>query len=432
MVPMRDCRIVEATHNLAIGGIKAHWFKMKSLLKTKWRVLGSFGRFSGVIVGGLMLGNFAMTAADKTSPKLALQIAPNISLRNEVQRAAEKGLGWLEKNQDTNGVWSTADLPAISALALTAFRLHLGTEAQTTEPTAVKKGYAYLMSCVQPDGGIYRKQLPSYNTSIALTALVLANRPEHQAVIAKARKFLISLQADFDEPGKMDNVLDGGIGYGIKDKLPDLSNTSLALEAMYLSRRPRDEKNPTDAGDLNWQAAIRFIQSCQNLRSHNSESWASDDPQNKGGFIYAPGRSMAGETNLAAGRVALRSYGSMSYAGLLSYIYADLKRDDPRVMAVMEWLRANFTLDENPAMGPQGLFYYYHTMAKALTVYGADTLETKDGRQINWREQLALKLINLQHADGSWSNDNGRWFEKDPVLVTAYSIIALEMINTKL
>ena len=98
----------------------------------------------------------------------------------------------------------------------------------------------------------------------------------------------------------------------------------------------------------------------------------------------------------------------------------------------MDWLRANFTLDENPAMGPQGLYYYYHTMAKALTVYGADTLETKDGRRINWREQLALKLINLQHPDGSWSNENGRWFEKDPILVTAYSIITLEMIHAKL
>ena len=139
---------------------------------------------------------------------------------------------------------------------------------------------------------------------------------------------------------------------------------------------------------------------------------------------------MAGETNLASGRVALRSYGSMSYAGLLSYIYAELKPGDPRIIAVMDWLRANFSLEENPGLGQQGLFYYYHTMAKALTLSGADTLQTKDGARINWREQLALKLINLQHADGSWANDNGRWFEKDPVLVTAYSLIALEMIHT--
>ncbi len=405
---------------------------MKTSRTLKWRILSGFNPGCGAMARGLMLISLAATAADQSSPKLTLLPAPNTSLRNEVQRAVDKGLSWLEKSQDTNTFWSTADVPAISALALTAFWLQPGGLAPADEPAAVKKGYAYLMSCVQPDGGIYRKQLPSYNTSIALTALVLANRPAHEAVIAKARKFLISLQADFDEPGKLDNVLDGGIGYGIKDKLPDLSNTSWALEALYLSKRRGENLHLSDTEDLNWEAAIHFVQSCQNLRNSNSETWASDDPQNKGGFIYAPGRSMAGETNVASGRVALRSYGSMSYAGLLSYIYADLKHDDPRVIAVMEWLRGNFTLDENPAMGPQGLFYYYHTMAKALTVYGAATLETKDGRHINWREQLALRLINLQHPDGSWANDNGRWFEKDPALVTAYSIIALEIIHAKL
>jgi squalene-hopene/tetraprenyl-beta-curcumene cyclase len=141
---------------------------------------------------------------------------------------------------------------------------------------------------------------------------------------------------------------------------------------------------------------------------------------------------MAGETNLGSGRVALRSYGSMSYAGLLSYIYADLKRDDPRVTAVMNWLRANFTIEENPGLGQQGLFYYYHTMAKALTLYGDAELETKAGENVRWREQLALKLINMQSTNGSWANENGRWFEKDPALVTAYALMALELIQGKL
>jgi len=36
----------------------------------------------------------------------------------------------------------------------------------------------------------------------------------------------------------------------------------------------------------------------------------------------------------------------------------------------------------------------------------------KDGRKANWREDLALKLINLQKADGSWANDNGRWWKR--------------------
>jgi len=385
-----------------------------------------------ILVSVLMLSLVAAVAADLTPPKLVFESASNASLGNEVKRAIDKGRVWLAKNQDTNGSWSTPDHPAITALALAALHVNPGSPEQRTETAAVKRGYDYLLNCARADGGIYRKDLPSYNTSLAVMALVLANRAEYQPLILKARKFLIGLQADFDEPGKLDNAFDGGIGYGNNDKRPDLSNTCLALEALYLSKHSWDGKQVADSGDLNWSAAIHFIQNCQNLPSHNSQPWASDDAQNRGGFIYAPGRSMAGETNLASGRVALRSYGSMSYAGLLSYIYADVKPDDPRVTAVMDWLRANFTIDENPGLGPQGLFYYYHTMAKALTLYGADRLARKDGRNINWREQLALKLINLQHIDGSWANDNGRWFEKDPVLVTAYSLIALEMIHISL
>lgn len=381
----------------------------------------------------LMLLCAGVSEAGQDLPEIAVnQKAANISLRNEVQHAVDKGWGWLEKNQDTNGFWSTADHPAITALALTSFELQADQRERKREPLSVRKGYAYLMSCLQPDGGIYRKELPSYNTSISLVALVLAGRQDFQPAILKARHFIIGLQADMGEPGKVDTALDGGIGYGKIDKTPDLSNTMDALEALYLTRDyARDHALVAD-GDLNWTAAVHFIQSCQNLPGYNKEKWVSDDPQNKGGFIYAPGVSKAGETNLPSGRVALRSYGSMSYAGLLSYIYADLKPDDPRVSAVIEWLRSNWTLEENPAMGAQGLYYYYHTMAKALTLYGAKTIETKHGQSIDWREQLALKLINLQHSDGSWANENGRFFEKDPALVSAYALISLEVLQAKL
>jgi squalene-hopene/tetraprenyl-beta-curcumene cyclase len=51
-----------------------------------------------------------------------------------------------------------------------------------------------------------------------------------------------------------------------------------------------------------------------------------------------------------------------------------------------------------------------------------------NGQKIDWRKELALKLINLQQRDGSWSNENGRWWEKDPALVTAYAVLSLEMI----
>jgi len=212
-----------------------------------------------------------------------------------------------------------------------------------------------------------------------------------------------------------------------------MGNTAAALEALYYSKRLIEDKGLAGARDLNWEAAIQFLQNCQNLPAYNKQNWASDDPKNKGGFVYYPGYSMAGnQTNAATGRVALRSYGSISYAGLLSYIYANLRRDDPRVAAVLDWLRRNYTVEENPGMGQQGLFYYYHTMTKALTAYGTDKLDLANGDRVDWRKEVAMRLINLQQRDGSWSNDNGRWWEKDPALVTAYVVLSLEMIVREL
>jgi squalene-hopene/tetraprenyl-beta-curcumene cyclase len=356
----------------------------------------------------------------------------DISLRNEVLRAVDRGFAWLQSNQNSNGWWSTPDQPAITALALTAFKAAPNRAYASNEPPWLKKGYAFVLSCVQPDGGIHRTNLVTYNTSISMIALLAANRQEYEPLILKARQFLVGLQTDAGERGKAD-VFDGGVGYGSKYQHSDMGNTAAALEALYYSKRLLEDKGLTDARDLNWSAAIKFLQNCQNLPGYNKQSWVSDDPKHRGGFIYYPGHSMAGaETNASTGRLALRSYGSISYAGLLSYIYASLARDDPRVVAVFDWLRRNYTLDENPGMGPQGLFYYYHTMTKALTVYDADKLDLSDGRTVDWRKEIVMRLINLQQRDGSWSNDNGRWWEKDPALVTAYALLSLEMIAREL
>ena len=98
---------------------------------------------------------------------------------------------------------------------------------------------------------------------------------------------------------------------------------------------------------------------------------------------------------------------------------------DPRVVAAIEWLRRHYTFDENPGMGDSGLYYYYHTMSRALEVLGDETFVDADGDGHRWREELADALISRQREDGSWVNDNARWMENDPNLVTAYALLAL-------
>ena len=371
----------------------------------------------------------ALFAADDPIPRDGRKL----SLRNEIQLAIDKGLAFLKTQQKDDGSWSDADPnhPALTALPLVAFQREPGGRYLKEQPAFMRNGYAFIRSKVQPDGGIYTKGLSNYNTSTALLALLNTGDPKDEPIIKAAHDFIVGQQAK----GLTDPSLDGGISYGptgTSRQHPDLDNTLVGLEAIRAYKAARQGLESAGGKDLNWQAAIDFVSRCQNLSAGNKEKWVSDDPDNKGGFIYFPGDSKAGEQKLPDGRVALRSYGSMSYAGLLSFIYADVKKDDPRVIAALDWLKKNYTLEENPGMQRAGLFYYYHLMTKALAAADVKTLERSDGRKVDWASEVALKLINAQNGDGSWVNDTARWMEKDPVLVTTYCVMSLEIIFHRL
>ena len=103
-----------------------------------------------------------------------------------------------------------------------------------------------------------------------------------------------------------------------------------------------------------------------------------------------------------------------------------------RVKAVLKWLSENYTLEENPGLDQQGLYYYYHAMAKALAAANIPTLETKAGKKVDWRAELAVKVINSQKENGSWINETPRWMESDRILVTSYAVMTLEQIHATL
>ena len=371
----------------------------------------------------------AIFAADDPIPR----DSKNLSLRNEIQLAIDKGLAFLKTQQKDDGSWSAADPnhPALTALPLVAFQREPSGKYMREQPEFMRKGYAFLRRNVQPDGGIYTKGLSNYNTSTALLALLNTGDPKDEPLITAAHDFIVGQQAS----GLTNPALDGGISYGptgTSRQHPDLDNTLVGLEAIRAFKAARPATELAAGKDLNWAAAIAFVTRCQNLPAANKEPWASGDPANKGGFIYFPGDSKAGEMDTADGKKALRSYGTMSYAGLLSFIYADLQKDDPRVTAALDWLKQNYSLDENPGLKSAGLFYYYHLMTKGLTAAGVDTLTLPDGRKVDWKNDLALKMISAQNADGSWVNDNARWMEKDNVLVTSYCVMSLEIIYRRL
>lgn len=379
-----------------------------------------------------------LTAQDRLAPG---RDGANVSLKLEIERAVAKGVGFLKSQQNKEtGAWSDPVNPAFTALAISSILGDPNLDLAKGLPAEVEKGYEFLLSNVQDDGGIYGKGLATYNTSLSLMALSQSGKKEHLPVIAKARRLLINQQQDYDRRGVVDNLYDGGIGYGGSSTHSDLSNTTLALEAIYYSKKVLDDSGFKELNeiDLDWNAAIEFISATQNSEAsvkRLGEGYTVRE-EDRGGFIYYPGSTKSEEIELKTDggtRTALRSYGSMSYAGLLSFIHADMDREDPRIASVMSWLQKNYTLEENPGMEAQGLFYYYHMMAKALAITGTKTLVTPDGKKIDWKEELALKVMSVQQPDGSWTNQgSNRWMEDNPVLVTAYSLLALEHVYRQL
>lgn len=368
------------------------------------------------------------------------------SPRSLARPAIDRSLAYLESQQDAaSGGWVTSpdrpDLPAITGMVLDG--MLMDPRIDQNHPAA-RAAIGYILSMRKPDGTIHDGSLPSYNTAICLSALSRVNSCDAAEAIRGGQSAIRAMQwqstvgpnaQDYNETVEEDHPFYGGVGYGSHSR-PDLSNLGFALQAMH--------DTGVSSEDEAFERALKFLARTQMLDEANDMPYA--DGTRQGGFIYAttpdaqsvdsrPGQSQAGdfEELMPDGtRVSrLRAYGSMTYVGFKSLIYADLSPEDPRVQAALGWIERNWTLDENPGMGSEGQYYYYAVMARALDALGRDTIEVRDAdgktRTVRWRDELIAKLISLQNADGSFRVIDDRWMENNPVLITAYSLIALEI-----
>ncbi len=329
----------------------------------------------------------------------------NAQLLEQARRAVDAGIHYLRYQQAEDG--SLSGSVGLTALALRGIlESHRG--YNEGDGAFITRPVQFILSHVREDGSISEtNQNRSYNTAVAMVALQATNNPAYDDVIYGAQQFLKHLQIDADEGYDPDHKYYGGIGYG-GDERPDMSNQYLALEALA--------RTETSLEDPVWQRALAFISRSQNLKATNDQSWAGND----GGFTYAPGFSPHGGTE---------SYGGMTHAGLITLLFAGVNKNDPRVSSAYDWIRANYTVDENPgAPNRQGLYFYYNAFAKSMTAFGETQVTDTRGAVHNWREDLAAKLVSLQSADGSWVNeDSPRWWEGNPHLCTSRAVIALNM-----
>lgn len=347
------------------------------------------------------------------------------SLANEVKASVNRGVEWLIAQQSAGGTWSDTNYPALTAFALQA----LAMSGREDVKGSVDRAVAYIKTCVQTNGGIYVDVkgvkgggLANYNTAICMTALNMLNDKSLTGIIQNGRKFIAGSQHFGDDEYK------GGFGYDrdTKRAYTDLLNTYYAAVAMRETAHVEDLRGPGEKRvDIDWTETVKFVE-----RMQNKPQAGTNDA---GGFFYNPSDPKAGAVTNKDGVVVFRSYGSITYAGLLALIYANVSRDDVRVKSAFDWASKHWSLEENPGAGKEGLFFFYNVLTKSLAAYGQDGVPTPDGTTIAWRTEVARKLVSMQQIDpktglGYWKNETGRYWEANPVLVTCYSLIALERL----
>jgi squalene-hopene/tetraprenyl-beta-curcumene cyclase len=337
-------------------------------------------------------------------------------LKDKYRPAVEKGVAFILRNQETR----KNDDPA--------------------------KNYAGGFSELPNPPG----QLRSYVTSLAIMVLAAVDKAKYKPNIDMAVEFLRSLQAT-------EGFYAGGTGYGEQKLNPDgslkvadapnMSTTAWAADAMEAAGVPVDDEY--------WKRVAEYVARLQqNAETNVDPEWIKHlaDKGIKigtdGSIIYSTkveeADRYAGAKDNPDGTKTVTGYGSMTYAGIKTYLYAGLRRDDPKVKAAVDWVRKRYTVDYHPGFdyekdlpaarrkANQGIFYYYLMMAKALDAYGENPFVTADGVKHDWSQEIAEKLMSLQAEDGTWVNPNPRWWEEQPALVTPYVLIIYSILSKRI
>ncbi|MCZ7646956.1 MAG: terpene cyclase/mutase family protein [Planctomycetota bacterium] len=351
-----------------------------------------------------------------SAPREAMrEIAPS---DDKALDAIRRGFEYLRVHQETNGHFSTGLLdpkPGFTALVVDALA-RLPVDLRPEDKLMLEKAAQAIVSCQRENGSICTPGLgvEVYTTAVSMMALKALNDPRFDEAIKRAQAYMVKAQRG-ESAGDLNS---GGVGYNPGSR-PDGSVSAMWVEAM--------KETGVDENSEAFENAKKFFTRLQN----NPETNTAPPPEgaalsNDGGFIYRPGESKPPDEINREGKRVPQSYGLMSYAGLKSFLYMNVSKDDDRVKSAWRWVQQNYTLEENRNIGSDGLYYYYMTMAKALAAYGEPAIETPDGKQHAWARELTEKVLSLQRRDGSWQNTvSPKWMENDSVLVSAYALRTL-------
>ena len=362
----------------------------------------------------------------------------------------------LVAQQDAEGAWRVVmperSVPSVAYTSLLVTALSgAPPDLRAKYKASAEKALAFLLSKANRDGsfgeGEYGSYLKTYATALALSALSTADRTD------KILDSIRGAQAYLKRNQLQEGPHKGGLGYGEEElkrnpetgafelkrsPFADLSATAMVAQAM--------KDSGLSFSDEFWPLAAEFVRRCHNstevntdpvfLKALKDKGMSLDD---NGSLIYTPvadGQVQKAGTRKIADRETIVGYGSMTYAGIKTYLYAGLRKDSPEVKAALDWIRRNYSIDSHPGF-PQdrtgrqdkrGIYYYYLMMARALDAVGDRPLITPDGKEHDWPVDLAEQLLKTVRDSKAWQNDNPAWYEGDSTLVTGYVLNVCDIL----
>jgi squalene-hopene/tetraprenyl-beta-curcumene cyclase len=386
-------------------------------------------------------------AALLTASLLALGGAPVVAAPKDdvAQKLTETyaaAADWMVGQQDESGAWKQGAgdkmVPSASftGLILTALGGAPPSLKAKYKP-AVDKGLGYLLSKINTDGSVGEGPtgtfVKTYATGIALMAFASVERTDKVAnAIRGAQAYLKQNQLKEGKDA-------GGIGYGddkpdgSKTTIANLSTTGFGAEGMHQSGLPQDDEF--------WKLVVKYVRKCQNNSETNNDPEFVAELKSKGlvvgddGSLYystvADAKAQKVGTKKVADKESIAGYGSMTYDGIKTYLYAGLKKDAPEVKAAIDWVRKNYSVELHPGFPfdaaqrqhLRGLYHYYLVMSRALDALGENPFVTFDGKKHDWAREIAEQLVKQVKDSKMWKNDNSAWFEGDPLLVTSYVLV---------
>jgi hypothetical protein len=351
----------------------------------------------------------------------------------EMLAHSERGLGggidYLLSCQADDGLWHSPNYGNLKhGAAITAFVIYaiahcperLTPESRSQLQSAVDallpaiRRFGYVAN---DDGADYS----NYGSAMLLRGCQQAelNLPAdvRQTLVA----YLVRAQLDADE--------------GFDESSPDYGGWDLT--GWMTGQRPSTGTNISVSATVMEALSDHRADAGVEIALQRSTSWLArcQNRSGDGGFFFHPRRdhdgNKAGWTDDS--RTRPKSYGTATTDGLRAARAAGMLSTDPSVEFALQWLIDNPRLDVVPGFAddPDGQswqsglrYYYYYSLCQSL-----DWLPDEQAARL--AEEISRILLNEQASDGSWSNRQARMREDDPVIATAFAVIALSEIQNR-